>query len=68
MASHRNQKIGWDWKIVKVSNGPFKNRLYARSPSGQLVRVTDADINGAVMQLVRDFGPAHTVNITDGNE
>lgn len=48
--------IGWDWPIVKISSGPLKGRLYARSPSGQLVRVTDADINGQVVDFIKKFG------------
>jgi hypothetical protein len=50
------KKIGWDWPLVKISRGPFKGRLYARSPSGELVRVTDADINGHVLAFIRKFG------------
>lgn len=44
-------KIGWDWPMLKV-NG----KLYARSPTGQLVRVTDADINREVVELTNKFG------------
>lgn len=44
-------KIGWDWPMLKI-NG----KLYARSPTGQLVRVTDADINREVLSLTQKFG------------
>lgn len=47
----QNCRIGWDWPLVRVSG-----KLYARGPRGQLVRVTDADINAQVLALTRKFG------------
>ncbi len=44
-------KIGWDWPMVK-RNG----KLYARNPMGQLVRVTDADINREMVTFIKKFG------------
>lgn len=46
-------KIGYDWTIVKDRNG----RLYARSPKGQLVRVTQDIVAEEVRDMIHKFGP-----------
>lgn len=53
--SRAPKAIGWDWPLVKIQHG-LEQRLYARSPTGQLVRVTDADIQKAVTELALTIG------------
>lgn len=52
------QRIGIDWKLVRMTSGPLKGKLFAKNPkTGELVRVTQKDIADGVANLIPILGP-----------
>lgn len=58
MRNKAHQRIGMDWKLVKISRGPLRDQIYARNPqTGELVRVTDRMVQDEAIELIKKIGP-----------
>jgi len=59
MGTPEQKKIGWDWPLYRIDRGPLKGQIYAKSPAGEMVRVTAADVDKEAIELIRKLGPHH---------